>query len=143
MERYRDALYEVLQGLPPAIRNNVQSYVASVKYSVDDIFRSAEVTYNPKLAEHFLFLVGIRKLWATVDQAYWTLEHSLGLTPESLRFTAGSMELSRQSQHYLAVRELHTALLKELQHLGVLEIVRVPTLVELLRAVAGADPRES
>ena len=64
-------LADVTAQLPPKLASEVEGYVNAVDAAAPSIARECGITLTTRLREDFLFVVGIRRLWSTVNGAYW------------------------------------------------------------------------
>lgn len=136
-------LSSTVSELPFALREQILGYAESVKHALPTIFADAGIAnIRQEVADHVIFLAGIKKLHSLVASNYWALDNSASLLQaadvKSIRI--GSRDFSRGG-------ELHTSLKSALQEveniLSRLEIMDLLDLsyVELVQQLAANGSR--
>jgi hypothetical protein len=138
----RAELTEMLRPLPYSLRERVEGYVTTVAAEAPGIFEQADVPLTPEVRDDFLFLCGVRKLWAIVDAEFHMLTGSLSLLHDQgvEEVRVGNSIHARGSETYAVVRNLRNGLQGELIELGIFSLIRTQTLIDLLLGVAYGQP---
>ena len=69
-------LANVMAELPYRLRDEVEGYVNAVDTAAVDIARERGIRLTGEVRDSFLFLVGIRRLWSTINSSHWTAANS-------------------------------------------------------------------
>lgn len=129
-----ERVQELVQELPPRLRDDVVAYARSVESAAPDIFREARIAFDPRLADQLVFLAGVKKLYAICSGTYWILDNSLHSLQkaETYEVKIGSLRISRGSKEYGQFQALLGDLDEILMKQELYELVQVSSYVETL-----------
>jgi len=127
-----------VEDLPYALKEQVASYVRSVKQSMADIFAETSIPYDQVLADELLFLASIKKLYAICSGNFWAIDNSLSILSrhDATAIRIGGTFLAMDSEDYRGFRTLLTELDRYLTERGLIERVTNPFYSDILRAMA-------
>ncbi len=105
-------------GLPYSLREAVNGYVDAVAAALPEIQREARVEIADVRTDEFLIVVAIRRIWASVNNQYWTMNDCIEIasrsdvaasmlgTAQTRGFRVGRDEISADSAAFLESRQL-------------------------------------
>jgi hypothetical protein len=70
---------DLVSELPWAMRNSVEGYVDAVAAVLPDIEREAGPRLPRAEADEFLFMVAVRRIWASLNSQYWMINDSVSI----------------------------------------------------------------
>ena len=76
-------LASVTAELPYRLRDEIEGYVKAVDAAAADIAQGSDVELTESLRDQFLFVVGIRRLWAIIDGSHWLATDASALFEKS------------------------------------------------------------
>lgn len=97
------SVHAVFDPLPFRLRENIASYVRSVEDALDGILEDAGVTFTDRQRDVFLFLVGLRKLYAFTTSSFWAVDNAGEYLRKQFatdRVVVGGTDLSRFGLRY-------------------------------------------
>ena len=105
-------LADVMAELPYKLRDEVEGYVNAVDAVAVDIARESGIRLTSVIREDFLFLVGIRRLWSTINSSHWLAANSAELfkRAEVPRVQAGSLCVGPGEEFNRELRRLRDGL---------------------------------
>lgn len=129
------ALREVAAELPWRLRQDVTGYVESVSYAGREISAEIGVEMSDELNEQFLFLVGVRRIWAVVNGSYWLLDNSLSLGERAQvsAYLVGGSYQTRGGDFMRRLGRLRTDLEAFLGEHGLLDLMETSSPRDLLQ----------
>lgn len=121
-------MFDYLENLPYQFKEQVFSYVQSVKTSTDSIFKDAHIKYNKNLEDKLLRFAAIKKTFAIVSSTYWSIYNNLELLKKEgiNSFSIGSKYYSQSSKDYLEITEIYTKIENVLNETGLKEHIYSP-----------------
>lgn len=127
-------LADVMAELPYRLRDEVGGYVHAVDAAADDIARECGIRLTAAIREDFLFLVGIRRLWSTINSSHWLAANSAELfrRAEVPRVQAGSLFVGPGEEFNQELRRLHHRLQVLLAEHGLDEPVEMSHVSDVL-----------
>jgi hypothetical protein len=132
---------DLVSELPWAMRNSVEGYVDAVAAVLPDIEREAGLRLPRAKADEFLFMVAVRRIWASVNSQYWIINDGVSIAESrGLRgFQAGRDGYARGSEAAADSRNLRSNFQKLVAELGIEHLVIADSLEEMLRAMSLDD----
>lgn len=129
------ALNEVMEGLPFAMREQVEGYVRFVEDVLDELLAEQQVRH-PTAAQRAtaMTLATLWKLWRSVDAQYWLLRNSLDLLRESgvREIAVGGSRYSEESDRFQALVRLRTDFVVLLRRLDLGELSSIHRLSDVI-----------
>ncbi|TGM58474.1 hypothetical protein [Leptospira vanthielii] len=121
-------MFDYLEKLPYQFKEQVFSYVQSVKSSTESIFKDAHIKYNKNLEDKLLRFAAIKKTFAIVSSTYWSIYNNLELLKKEgiHSFSIGSKYYSQSSKDYLEITEIYTKIENVLNDTGLKEHIYSP-----------------
>ncbi len=98
----KENISSMIEKLPFYLKERIDGYVKSVDIVLIDIFKSAGVKYSDEIAQDVIFIAFLKKFYAIVNSAYWTLDNT-GEILENNGISSvwiGSTNYSRYSEYY-------------------------------------------
>lgn len=128
----------VMAELPYRLREEVEGYVHAVDAAAVDIAQERRMRLTDKIREDFLFLVGIRRLWSTINSSHWLAANSAELfkKAEVSRVQAGSLLVGPGEEFNWELRRLRDGLQELLAEHELDEPVEMSHVSEVLAWVA-------
>lgn len=128
----------IVNQLPRRTADDVLGYVRSVERALPNIFREANVEDTSYLRDSLLLIAGLKKLHSLQAFAYWTMRNSLKTfrSDHISGIQLGSWTITTESAEYVQCRTLKTEFDNLLRELGVSELIRIPSYVEILQVLS-------
>lgn len=134
------SLQQALSALPRALRQELSGYANAVASVMSEIASDSGIRLNPELADQFLAVATIRRLWLVVEGQYWLMFNSLDLlstrSSGAAGYRIGRTTLSPSSDTYGDARSLLGDLEAWLKERDLLDLVDSPDLQGLLVELA-------
>ena len=132
-------LAAVTAELPYRLRDEIKGYVNSVDAAAADVAQESGVELTESLRNQFLFVVGIRRLWATIDSSHWLATDASALfkKAEAPRVKAGSLSLGPGAQFTRELQRLRVRLLDILVEQELIEPMDMNRMSEIMVWVDG------
>lgn len=132
-------LADVTTELPYGLRDDIHGYVRAVDSAASDIAREARIELTEPVREAFLFVVGVRRLWSTVNGLHWLARDAGALfeTAEAPFVRAGSLSLGPETDFSRQLQTLRTEFEILLQEHELFEPVNMGQVSDVMRWVAG------
>ena len=134
-------LASVTAELPYRLRNEIEGYVKTVDAAAADIAQGSGVELTESLRDQFLFVVGIRRLWATIDSSQWLATGASAIfeRTEAPRVKAGSLFLGPGAEFSQDLRMLGARLFDILDEQELTEPIVMRHVSEVMVWVAGRE----
>ena len=131
-------LVDITTELPYRLRDEIHGYVSAVDSAASDIARQARIELTEPVREAFLFVVGVRRLWGTINGLHW-LARDAGVvfeTADAPLVRAGSLFLGPDADFNRQLQMLRTEFLMLLEVHELFEPVTMGQVSEVMRWVA-------
>lgn len=135
------SLQQALGTAPWALRQDLLGYTNAVASVMHEIAHDGGIRLTPELADQFLAMATIRRLWHVVEGQYWLMHDSLDLlsmrSSGAAGYRIGRTTVSLSSDAYGDARGLLDDLKGWLEARDLWDLVGTPDLVGLLGELAG------
>lgn len=132
-------LIGMLQGLPPALKDQVVEYARAIESAADDIFQDAGIQRDSALTSKLVIIAGVRKLYAIVESNYWIIEHAgmlLERTTQSSAVRVGSTDFSRGGEYHRTLERMRLEIGNAIEDAGLAPYVYQSGYKEVVRELA-------
>lgn len=132
-------LADVTTELPYGLREDIHGYVRAVDNAASEIAREAGIELTEPVLDAFLFVVGVRRLWNTINGLHW-LARDAGVlfeTADAPFVRAGSLSLGPDADFNSQLQALRAEFVLLLQEHELLEPVSMGQVSDVMRWVAG------
>lgn len=133
-----DSLRVVTSELPYRLRADVEDYVNAVDAVAPAIATYVKVGLTGDLRERFLFLVGVRRLWAAMDGSHRLASNARAVHEwgNASLVSAGNVHLGRGSEFGQELRRLRSGVLAVLTENAIHEAVNLTRVSSVCQGVA-------
>lgn len=126
-------VYELVETLPWAIREQIIAYVSAVNGAVPEIAREAKVELSARLRDDIIIIAAAKKLHAILATDRWAIDRMLTYlgTYDVATVTLGAQTISRGEREYIEAEEMLRELTAFFEASGVAEFITMRTYGEI------------
>ena len=129
---------EILSKCPYDIKEQIISYVRSVKYALPEIFSELNMSHDDKIEDKILLVAFLKKFYSIISTFYWTIDNSItSLSKDDIHsIKIGGSFYSMESTDYFLVKDLFYTINEFMKENDLIKFIEMPyysDIIEMLK----------